>query len=282
MDFEPRREDPALDAGLGVDLPEPDREEGLEALRDIDFNEDEGSGVEGRVEDSLCDAIDIDGRQEESSDWAPGLEALGDSILPLTIVSRNGCNEGDKGSGVEGRVEASLPDLEALRDTAFKGFNGGVGGRVEASTGNAIDFDERREEGSDRMPGLEALRDSAFNGLNGNDKDSGVEGLAAIPPDVNDFDGRREDGSDRMLGIDALRDITIDAGALGVGTIKPLLPVLRKRLCAAPPGIEIPEDAFLSASDESLNSIACKRSLRAVTSSAAASKRSSLLCCSVV
>lgn len=192
-------------------------------------------------------------------DSLPGLEALGDITLPLTIVLRYGCNEAGKGSGVEGR-------------TAFKGFNGGVGGRVDA-----IDFDERREEGSDRIPGLEALRDIAFGGFNGADKDSGVEGLAGLP-DVNDFDGRREDGSDRMLGIDVLRVITPDAGATGVGIIKPLLPVLRKRLCAAPPGIDVPEDAFLSAIDESLNSIACKRSLRAVTSSAATSKRSSLLC----
>jgi len=186
-------------------------------------------------------------------DSLPGLEALEDITLPLTIVLRYGCNEAGKGSGVEGR-------------TAFKGFNGGVGGR------DAIDFDERREEGSDRIPGLEALRDIAFSGF-----ESGVEGLAALS-DVEDLDGRREDGSDRMLGIDALRDITGGAGAPGVGIIKPLLPVLRKRLCAAPPTIDIPEDAFLSAIDESLNSIACKRSLRAVTSSAATSKRSSLLC----
>lgn len=85
LDFEPRREDNALDAGLGVDLPEPDREEGLEALRDM--------GVEGRVE----------GRVEDS---LRGLGALGDITLPLTIVFRHGCNEGGKGSGVEGRFEA--------------------------------------------------------------------------------------------------------------------------------------------------------------------------------
>lgn len=144
---------------------------------------------------------------------------------------------------------------------------------MEASPGDAIDFDERREEGSDRIPGLEALRDIAFNGF---DTDCGVEGLAALP-DVSDTDGRREDGADRMLGIDALRVSTLDGGAPGVGNIEPLLPVLRKRLCAAPPGIEFSRDAFLSAIDESLNSIACKRSLRADTSSAAASKRSSLL-----
>jgi len=233
VDFEPRREDPALEAGLGVDP----REEGLEALRDIGCNKDEDSGVEGRVE----------GRVEDS---LPGMEAPGDITVPLTIVLRYGCNEAGKGSGVEGR-------------TAFSGFNGGVGGRLEATTGAAIDFDERREDGSDRIPGLEALRDIAFSGF------SGVEELAALP-DVNDFDGRREDGSDHA------------AGAAGVGNIKPLLPALRKRLCAAPPGIEFPEDAFLSAIDESLNSIACKRSLRAATSSAAASKRSSLLCWSVL
>jgi len=85
LDFEPRREDDALDAGLGVDLAEPDCEEVLEALRDIG---DEGR-VEGRVEESLR-----------------GLKALADITLPLTIVFREGCNEGGKSSGVEGRLEA--------------------------------------------------------------------------------------------------------------------------------------------------------------------------------
>jgi len=149
---------------------------------------------------------------------------------------------------------------------------------VETSPGDAIDFDGRREEGSDRIPGLEALRNIASSGF---ETDCGVEGLAALPG-ANDTDGRREVGADRMLGIDALRVNTRAAGAPGVGNIKPLLPVLRNRLCAAPTGIKFSGDEFLSAIDESLNSIACKRSLRADTSSAATSRRSSLLCWSVL
>jgi len=68
IDFEPRREELA------------DREVGLEAQRDIAFNdrdeEGNGPGEEARLETLLLGAVNFDGRREDDSDRRAEIEAL--------------------------------------------------------------------------------------------------------------------------------------------------------------------------------------------------------------